>query len=136
MALRFLLVAVTTIGAHAGGSVTISSSDLASGSKPGLGNVKGSYDLDLSLPGDSKAKLSLLYDRAASADFLKEAKLAGAIQKVKYAITHTFAKKVTACTLDTTQAGVTLKASGDSTDPLKSLSGTLWGIDLALSGTL
>ena len=43
---------------HGGVTATVSSSDLAS--SPGFGNLKATYDTDLTLAG-SKAKLSILY---------------------------------------------------------------------------
>jgi len=103
----------------AGLSATVSSSDLASG--PGLGNLKATWDADLTLAG-SKAKLSLLYDLKAKKDFIKEAKLAGAAKGVGYVLSHAIGKGVTGLTLTSKQKGHTLKAVGDSSDKLTSLS--------------
>jgi hypothetical protein len=69
-----------------------------------------------------QAKLSLLYDLKAKKDFIKEAKLAGAAKGVGYVLSHAIGKGVTGLTLTSKQKGHTLKAVGDSSDKLTSLS--------------
>jgi len=112
----FLLSLPAVLG---GLSATVSSSDLASG--PAFGNLKATWDADLTMAG-SKAKLSLLYDLKAKKDFIKEAKLAGALKGVGYTLSHAIGKGVTGLTLSTKQKGHTLKAVGDSSDKLTQVS--------------
>jgi len=114
-----LLVAVALPAVRAGLSATISSNDVASG--PALGNVKAVWDADLTIAG-SKSKLSLMYDMKAKKDFIKEAKLAGALADVKYTLTHAIGKGLTGLTLTSKQAGHVLKAAGDSASMVTSVS--------------
>lgn len=121
--MRLYLVASSVLQCVSAGSVvTIQSADVKSfleGKRVSkiVDNLKVSYDAELSLPAPlSKAKLSLLYDLKAKADFFKEATLTGAVEQVKYQIKHTVSSSVTALTLATQQAGVVFKAHGDSKD--------------------
>jgi len=116
-----LLVAVALPAVRAGLSATISSNDVASG--PALGNVKAVWDADLTIAG-SKSKLSLLATlyMKAKKDFIKEAKLAGALADVKYTLTHAIGKGLTGLTLTSKQAGHVLKAAGDSASMVTSVS--------------
>ena len=62
------------------------------------------------------------YDLKAKKDFFKEAKLAGAIADVKYVLTHAIEKGVTGVTLMSKQVGHNLKAVGDTSSYLTTLS--------------
>lgn len=109
-----LLAALT---GHAAGNtvLTLQSNDLVGGT-PALDNVKALWSAAV-----GPAKLSLLFDRKAKANGIQEAKLAGSMADIKYVLTHKFGA-ATALALQTKQAGVTVKADGDDTDYLKSVS--------------
>jgi hypothetical protein len=138
--LRLACIAAVVGSAAAGASssvVTLSSADFKTffeGKRISklLDNVKAEWSKDLSLPDPLKsAKLMMTYDLKANANMIKQVSLAGAIaDQVKYQVTHTVASGVTSLAMVTRQAGVTLKANGDSVDMLTQLSAAK-AVDLA-----
>lgn len=110
--MKTLLLVATAPSLALAGSYTLFTGDLTSGT-PSLDNVKATYDTKV-----GPSTLSVVYNLKARKDMLAEAKLSGAlpsvVDKVKYALTHNFAKGNTALTLSTSAAGHGFKASGDS----------------------
>ena len=120
MLFRVVLLLAIAASVMSKGTVTFSSSDVASGIFA-LGGVKATYDTEVDVHG-SKLKLSALYDKDANAKMLKEAKVSGSAKDVDYTLTYGFKKRLAALTLATRKAGVLFKINGDSSEALTSVS--------------
>merc|ERR1719305_359270 len=77
------------LGSVAAGTIEVSSSDLSSGASKAYANIKGSWSQGVKLFGRS-ATVSAEYDRNEKENFLSEAKLCGALNKVKYELSSKF----------------------------------------------
>jgi hypothetical protein len=96
-------------------SVTLSSSDLTQGGR-GLDNIEGEWTQKLNFLGND-ATLTGTYDRKEREDFLSEASLSGAFDKVKYEVTKKFGGR-TSLTLETEASGANLEVEANDADGL------------------
>jgi hypothetical protein len=106
----YKVVCLASLGAVAGGSIELSSSDLTKSGRT-LDNIKATWSQSLTVLGND-ATVSAEYDRAERKDFVKEASLAGAIASVKYSLTTKFGGDTGLTLATTTEDGTTVEAEG------------------------
>jgi hypothetical protein len=99
-------------------SVTLSSSDLTKGGR-GLDNIEGEWSQKLNFLGND-ATLTGNYDRNEREDFLSEASLSGAFDKVKYELRKKFGGQ-TSLSLETEASGAVLEVEANDADGLTSV---------------
>ena len=105
----YKVICIASLGAVSGGSIELSTNDISKSGRS-LENIKAQWSQALNVLGN-KATVSAKYDRAERQDFVKEASLAGAIDKVKYQLTTNFDNGPTELTLETTtDDGTTVRA--------------------------
>lgn len=102
------------VGYVAGGTIEISTSDL-SGPGKGFDNFKGKWSQGVNVFGRS-ATLSCDYDRNERKDFLKEATLSGALDRVKYELTSGFGKRLDLTLGTKTEDGTSLELESQVED--------------------
>lgn len=96
------------------GTIEVSSSDL-SGPNKAVDNIKGSWSQAVKLLGRS-ATISAEYDRNEKKDFLKQASVKGALDKVKYELTTKFAGAADLTLETSTDDGTTFEVDSEVND--------------------